>query len=108
MPLPCKLTRCLQRATCDKIALNRKVLRLRRCFLEVDRILNHEDHHGKCRKKEGVWDFPKSFKNFCKLFLKKVLTFSFRADIITFVLLRNTNKKIQMSALSSVGRAVDS
>ncbi len=51
MPLPEKLTRCLQQATCDQIDLNRKILHLRRCFLEVDRILNCEEQKGKCRKK---------------------------------------------------------
>ena len=51
MPLPEKLTRCLQQATCDQIDLNRKILHLRRCFLEVDRILNCEEPKGKCRKK---------------------------------------------------------
>lgn len=40
MAIPEKMTRGLLRATSDKTDLNKKVLRLRRSFKEVDKIIN--------------------------------------------------------------------
>ena len=40
MDLKTKITRSLQSATCDKEALNRKILNWCRCFREVEKILN--------------------------------------------------------------------
>lgn len=45
MDLKTKITRSLQSATCDKEALNRKILNWRRGFREVEKILNR----GRCR-----------------------------------------------------------
>ncbi|WP_154106737.1 MULTISPECIES: hypothetical protein [unclassified Clostridium] len=40
MSIKKKLVRCLRSATCDKEALNRRILKWRKCFKEVEKELN--------------------------------------------------------------------
>ena len=58
MALPPKITRSLQRATCDKIALDRCFLRLLCRFRQVARLLEdgEDSRHSKgCGKKSHFW-----------------------------------------------------
>ena len=49
MKLPPKLVRRLRCATCDRTEFDRKALHIRKCFLEVCKVL--ECKKDKCKKK---------------------------------------------------------
>ncbi|HJC48105.1 MAG TPA: hypothetical protein IAA04_08650 [Candidatus Lachnoclostridium pullistercoris] len=51
MALRDRVVRKLSCSFCDKPDINRRALQIRKCFAEVDRILN-SGRRGKCGKKE--------------------------------------------------------